>query len=70
MVIHHDPDIAGFGNIWSASFEELRARQPHVPTLDEAFAACGSLFVNIEIKNEPNESGFDPDDRAANLVAQ
>ena len=69
MVIHHDRHVAGFGAIWSQSFEELRGQRPNVPTLSEAFAACGAMLVNIEIKNDPSENGFDPSHRAAELVA-
>jgi glycerophosphoryl diester phosphodiesterase len=69
MVIHHDRHVPGFGAIWSHPFEQLREQRPTVPTLSEAFAACGSMLVNIEIKNDPSENGFDPSHRAAELVA-
>lgn len=41
-----------------------------VPLLDAALRACGLLGVNVEIKNHPNEPGFDPSNRAAGLVAE
>ena len=46
-----------------------------MPTLDEALAACDGMAVNIEIKNDPGEPGFDPgrrlsDDVAALVVAR
>lgn len=69
MVVHHDPQIDGFGPIWSASFSDLRAARPHVPTLDDAYEACGQMLVNIEIKNDPAERGFDPTYRVAELLA-
>jgi glycerophosphoryl diester phosphodiesterase len=31
----------------------------HIPTLGEALDACGSMWVNIEIKNDPKEPDFD-----------
>lgn len=69
LVVHHDPRIAGYGPIWNRPFERLRTEQPHVPTLDEAFGACGGMLVDIEIKNQPSEPGFDPSHRIAELVA-
>ena len=35
-------------------------RPDHVPTLEEALDACGTLLVNIEIKNGRREAAFDP----------
>ena len=40
----------------------------HVPTLAEALAACGPLHVNVEIKNDPAEADFDPQDHLAEAV--
>jgi glycerophosphoryl diester phosphodiesterase len=57
LVIHHDPEIPGFGLIADATFPELRAAVPSVPTLPEALAACTGLLVNVEIKCLP----WDPD---------
>lgn len=69
MVVHHDPTIPGHGPIARHPFARLRQKHPHVATLDEAFAASGELIVNIEIKNDPSEPGFDPQNRVAELVA-
>jgi glycerophosphoryl diester phosphodiesterase len=57
LVIHHDAEIEGFGLVVDASFAELRAARPAVPTLAEALAACTDLLVNVEIKCLP----WDPD---------
>ena len=57
LVIHHDPAIEGFGLVVDASFADLRAAMPGVPTLAEALAACAGLVVNVEIKCLP----WDPD---------
>jgi glycerophosphoryl diester phosphodiesterase len=56
--------------------ETPRAEIPAaVPSLDEALDACGSMWVNVEIKNDPSEPDFDPtdsiaDDTIAVLVAR
>ena len=45
-----------------------RAALPEVPTLAEALDACAGTLVNVEIKNLPQQPGFDPDDRCSDLV--
>ncbi len=62
LVVHHDAVLEGLG----ALCELERRRLPsYVPTLGEALEACGGLLVNVEIKNDPGEPGFDPADRVA-----
>jgi glycerophosphoryl diester phosphodiesterase len=65
LVVHHDPEVAGFGVIAHASFADLRARHPSVPTLAEALDACRGLLVNAEIKCLPWEPDPDTDGRVA-----
>ena len=36
-----------------------------MPTLGDALDACAGAWVNIEIKNDPRDPDFDPDDRVA-----
>src|SRR4051812_33810066 len=48
LVVHHDPLPA-----------ELT---PHVPTLGDALDACTGMWVNVEIKNDPDEPDFDERD--------
>ena len=69
VVVHHDPSTRRLGVLAHASFAELRAARPDVPTLDEALDACAGALVNVELKNLPGEPGYDPDDRIADLVA-
>jgi glycerophosphoryl diester phosphodiesterase len=66
LVVHHDPDIPGLGPIATLAVADLPAE---VPLLEPALAACGSLAVNIEIKNLPHEADYDPDERVAAAVA-
>ena len=65
----HDPVIAGFGIPAGRTFAELRAEQPHVPTLDEAAAVLGDVIINVEIKNDPSDPDFDPEHRMADHIA-
>lgn len=57
LVVHHDPQVEGFGVIREFDFATLRAARPEVPTLDEALGACAGMIVNVEIKCLP----WDPD---------
>ncbi len=49
---------------------DRRDRPPEVLLLDEALDLCRGLEVNIELKNFPAESTFDPDERIADLCAE
>jgi glycerophosphoryl diester phosphodiesterase len=64
LVIHHDPEIPGFGLIADAPFSDLRAAAPSVPTFAEALAACAGLLVNVEIKCLPWDPDADTSDHA------
>jgi glycerophosphoryl diester phosphodiesterase len=65
MVVHHDPVIEGLGPISNLTAGKL---PPHVPTLAAALDACAALQVNIEIKSDPSEPGYDPTHKLTNLV--
>jgi glycerophosphoryl diester phosphodiesterase len=67
-VIHHDPQVEGYGLIFSRPFAQLRAERPHVPTLGEALEALAGLVVNIEMKCLPWEPDADPDGAVPALV--
>jgi glycerophosphoryl diester phosphodiesterase len=70
LVVHHDPDVRGFGSIAGHSFEALRAARPDVPTLLEVLAECRGLIVNVEIKCLPWEPDADgPEHRVVRAVA-
>ena len=43
---------------------------PTLPSLADALRACDGMGVNIEIKNDPDDPDFDPDDRVAIAVAE
>jgi glycerophosphoryl diester phosphodiesterase len=65
-VVHHDPDVPGAGAMHQLSVSRL---PPWVPTLEEALGACAGAVVDVELKNSPAESGYDPDERMAGEVA-
>ena len=66
LVVHHDPRLADGRIIVETA---RRALPDHVPSLDEALDACDGMWVNVEIKNDPNEPDFDPSDAVAGEVA-
>ncbi len=66
LVVHHDPVIPGVGPVAEARVRDL---PKHVPLLAEALDACPGLLVNVEIKNDPEEPGYDPEQWIARAVA-
>ena len=66
LAIHHDPVAEGSGTICELATSQLPA---YIPLLADALEACVGMIVNIEIKNNPNEPGFDPSDRVGGDVA-
>ncbi len=66
LAVHHDPDVEGVGVLRELATSELPT---FVPLLPAVLEVLDGLTVNIEIKNLPNEPGFDPSDRMASEVA-
>ncbi|MEO6570357.1 MAG: glycerophosphodiester phosphodiesterase [Ilumatobacteraceae bacterium] len=66
LVVHHDAHVDGDAAICRLRRDELPAS---IPSLHEALDACVGAFVNIEIKNDPSDPDFDPDDQVAVAVA-
>jgi glycerophosphoryl diester phosphodiesterase len=66
MAVHHDDHLADGRNLVDLSAPELPA---HVPQLAGALDACAGMWVNIEIKNWPEDADFDESDRLAASVA-
>ena len=72
LVVHHNPGLADGRVIAEVAYADLPA---DVPTLGEALDACAGMWVNVEIKNDPEEPDFDPtdsiaDETIAHLVAR
>ena len=57
LIVHHDAKLSDGRKIIVTNKVDLPS---YIPTLDEALDACGSMWVNIEIKNDPSEPDFDP----------
>jgi glycerophosphoryl diester phosphodiesterase len=66
LAVHHDAEIPGLGAIAALGVADLPA---HVPLLAEVLAVCEGLVVNVEIKNAPQDPGWDPSEAVAALVA-
>jgi glycerophosphoryl diester phosphodiesterase len=65
LIVHHDAHL-GDGR---ALVELPAAALPaHVPTLAAALDACAGMWVNLEIKNSPDDPDHDPGDRVADAV--
>ncbi len=57
-VIHHDPHLADGREVHALDLCSL----PHaIPTLNAGLDACGSLTVNIELKNSRHDPAYDRD---------
>ena len=69
LVVHHDDTLADADRpIVAMTRAEVSARAPSVPDLAEAIAACEGMWVDVEIKNDPREADWDPDDAVARAI--
>lgn len=66
-VVFHDPVLADGRVIADVELMDL---PPFVPTLAQVLVESAGMGVNIEIKNQSDEAGFDPSHRVAELVAE
>jgi glycerophosphoryl diester phosphodiesterase len=62
LVVHHNPDLPDGRVIGATESADLPG---NVPTLAAALDACAGMWVNVEIKNDPTEPDFDPNDAIA-----
>jgi glycerophosphoryl diester phosphodiesterase len=66
LVILHNPTLPDGRVLCETASADL---PPEVPGLDAALDACAGMWVNVEIKNDPDEPDFDPSDGVAAEVA-
>lgn len=66
LAIHHDADVPGLGPICELGVADLPA---HVPLLVDALGVCDGMLVNVEIKNAPQDPGWDEGEAVAALTA-
>lgn len=62
LVVHHNPDLPDGRVIAATAHGDLPGA---VPTMGAALDACAGMWVNLEIKNDPEEADFDPTDSIA-----
>ena len=72
LVIHHNPHLPDGRLVATTAQLDL---PDSVPTLGEALDACAGMWVNVEVKNDPQEPDFDPtemiaDETVAHLLAR
>ncbi len=70
LVVHHDAVAAGLGTIQDFPLAGVVAARPDIPTLDAVLDVCAGMLVNIELKNLPVDTDFDPDHGSAALVVE
>jgi glycerophosphoryl diester phosphodiesterase len=66
LAVHHDAEIPGLGTIAELEVADLPV---HVPLLADVLAVCEGMVVNVEIKNAPQDPGWDPGEAVAALTA-
>jgi glycerophosphoryl diester phosphodiesterase len=66
LAVHHDAVVPGLGPICELGVSDLPAR---VPLLADALAVCDGMVVNVEIKNAPQDTGWDPGEAVAAQTA-
>ena len=66
LAVCHDPVVPGRGPVSELMATDL---PDDMPLLVAALEACVGMSVNVEVKNLPNEPGFDPGDQLAREVA-
>jgi glycerophosphoryl diester phosphodiesterase len=66
LIVHHDAHLADGSLVRELTIEQL---PDWVPTLAEALEVAGDLWVNVEIKNVPDEPDYDADHQISVAVA-
>lgn len=70
LVVYHDAHVPVAAGLVAVSELDVADIPGHVPTLAAAIDACAGMWVNVEIKNDSGEPGFESDDAiAADTVA-
>jgi glycerophosphoryl diester phosphodiesterase len=67
LIVHHDAKLSDGRAIIATKKTDLPG---YIPTLGEALDACGSMWVNIEIKNDSSEPDFDSSERVTREVVE
>ncbi len=67
LAVHHDAVLADGSPLRQVAAARLPSQ---IPLLGEALDACGAMFVNIEIKNDPGEPDFDTSEWVAHRLCE
>lgn len=67
LVVHHDALLPDGRALAELRRDDLPG---DIPTLTEALDACEGMWVNVEIKHDPSEPGFDPRETIARATAE
>ena len=67
LIVHHDAKLSDGRAIIDTQKNDLPG---YIPTLNDALDACGSMWVNIEIKNDSSEPDFDPSEQITHEVVK
>jgi glycerophosphoryl diester phosphodiesterase len=71
IVVHHDDTLPGADRpIIEMARSEVSETAPWVPDLADAIAACDGMWIDVEIKNDPRDADWNPDDPVATAVAE
>ena len=66
LAVHHDAEVPGVGPIPELGVSDL---PPFVPLLTDVLGVCDGMTVNVEIKNAPQDPGWDAGEAVAALTA-
>ena len=67
LAVLHDSELEDGRSVAEVAFSEL---DDSVPSLADALAACEGMGVNIEIKNDPATSSYDPENTMVPAVLE
>ncbi len=69
LVVHHDDTVTGLDRpIVAMNRAELAATAPWIPDLGEALTACADMWIDVEVKNDPRDADWDPDDAVMRTI--
>lgn len=67
IVVNHDAAIDGHPLVGMLRVDVARVA-PWIPDLTDALLACVPMWVDVEIKNSPNDPDWDPDDTVLRTI--
>ncbi len=69
LIVHHDDTLPGADRpIVTMTRAELAAAAPWVPDLAAALEACTGMWIDVEVKNDPRDADWDPDDAVTKAI--